>query len=94
MDEHTVEGLRPLPIEDIVSLLLVSFPDAVREPNGESDWIVWIAADQMSSFQITWSPVHVAVTLRPLSHDLANQMIDVLTRFDCPLYDPQTNKRY
>jgi hypothetical protein len=43
----------------------------------------------MSSFQVVWSDVHVAVALRPLPRDIANHMIDVLDLFACPLHDPQ-----
>jgi hypothetical protein len=93
MDGQAVQGLRDLLIEEIVARILAIFPDTVR-PNGANDRIVWIAPDEISSFQAEWSDVHLAVTLRPLSHHIANQLIDLLGEFDCPMYDPQINERF
>ncbi len=90
-----MEGLPDLPIDDFLSALLSAFPEAVREPNGpEDEWIHWMSADEMSSFEVAWTSQYVWITLRPLDHERANQMIDIANSFGCALYDPQTNERF
>jgi hypothetical protein len=96
MDGSKVDGLRTLPIEDIVAAILTAFPRAVREPNGPtSEWIDWVREDEQSSFQVEWSPQHVGIDLRPKDNDIANRLIDIMVDdFRCPLYDPQTGERF
>jgi hypothetical protein len=95
MEGGDVAGLRPLPVEQIVSAIVAAFPQSVREPNGpSSEWIDWLSQDESSSFQVEWSSHHVRVDLRPLDRDIANMFIDVMSAFGCPLYDPQTGERF
>jgi len=96
MDGGTVDGLRPLPIEDMAAAILAAFPTSVREPNGpSSEWIDWVSEDQHTAFQVEWSPQHVCIDLRPQNNDVANRLIDIVSGdFGCPLYDPQTGERF
>jgi hypothetical protein len=89
-----VAGIPELPIEAFLSRLMQTFPSAVREPNGETEWLDWSSSDARSSFQIEWTSQCVWAFLRPLIEDDANRIIDVANEFDCPLYDPQKNERF
>jgi hypothetical protein len=94
IDGREVVGLRTLPIDDIASAILATFPTAVRGPNGPSEWIYWVSTDERSSFEVEWSRQHVSVEMRPLNKEIANCLIDIMCEFRCPLYDPQTNERF
>jgi hypothetical protein len=83
-----------LPVEAFLSRLMQTFPSAVREPNGEAEWLDWSSSNARSGFQIEWTSQCVWASLRPLNEDDANRIIDVANEFDCPLYDPQMNKRF
>lgn len=94
-DGSPVDGLRSLPIDEILARLGEVFPDGVREASGPStEWFTWESTDQRLSYQVVWSDQHVLAELRPLSAEVANRIIDVLTEFDCPLFDPQTGERF
>jgi hypothetical protein len=45
-------------------------------------------------FEVTWSPVHVLVTLRAVETDEGNRLVDIAANFGAPLYDPQTGERF
>jgi hypothetical protein len=92
MEERDVEGLLPLPIEDYLTAVAEAFPAAVREPS--TDLLVWQSEDQKQMFEVTWSPVHVGVSLRPLQPDNANRLIEIAANFGARLHDPQTGERF
>lgn len=94
LDGRRVEGLRDLDVESFVAAILDSFPAAVREPNGESEWVVWTASDGKATFQAEWSPQHVVVSCRGTSGDHKNRLIDIAVEQGCRLYDPQANERF
>lgn len=90
--EHHVDGLLPLPIDDYLAAVVEAFPSAVREP--ASNLLVWQSQDRKSMFEITWSPVHVHVSLRAIETDDGNRLVDPGARFGAPVYDPQTGERF
>jgi hypothetical protein len=95
IDHRTVEGLATLPIESILTELLVVLPGSVRESNGAGwEWIDWVSEDDQSSIQIWWSDLHVYADCRNAEYEVVNRIIDVLADFGCPLYDPQVDKRF
>lgn len=47
-----VEGIANLDLETFLAALITQFPGAVREPNGETEWIDWTAEDKQASFQV------------------------------------------
>lgn len=93
-DAEPPAGLVELPIEAWLEELLTSFPGAVREPNGQHEWIDWVSSDERQSFQVEWSAVHVWVTCRHTDSATMNRIIDIALGFGCPLYDPQTDERF
>ena len=92
VSEQEVEGLLPFPIADYLAEVVEAFPSAVREQ--AADLLVWQSHDQRSMFEITWSPVHVHVTLRAIETDQGNRLVDIAGNFGAPLYDPQTGERF
>ncbi len=89
-----VEGLAELRIESFLAAILELFPGAVREPNGDSDWIYWVATDEQASFEVEWSQQHVLVCCRATATGDTNCLIDIGIAHDCRLYDPQVNERF
>ena len=53
--------------EEFLSEVGRAFPGAVREPNGDSEWMIWISPDEREMFEVNWSDVHVSVNMRPLA---------------------------
>jgi hypothetical protein len=95
IDHRTVDGLATLPIESILTQLVVALPGSVRESNGAGwEWIDWVSEDDQSSIQIWWSDLHVYADCRNAEYEVVNRIIDVLADFGCPLYDPQVDKRF
>jgi hypothetical protein len=93
--QDPIEGLQTLTIESFVSRCLEVFPFARRERNGDHEWIVLDQPELPWSFQAEWSRIHIWVTLRgDWSGDTANQLIDLASEIDCPLFDPQTSERF
>jgi hypothetical protein len=75
-------------------MVLDGFAGAIREPNGDKEWIDWVSADERSSFQVTWSKQHVRVDCRGLDKAGMNQIVDVGIALECPLFDPQVSERF
>jgi hypothetical protein len=89
-----VDGLMDLPVDEILAVIVESFPGAKRGPNGTEDWVEWVSANQMDSFQVTWSHQYFLVTCRHVHSDDMNRLIEIGARFGCPLFDPQTSERF
>jgi hypothetical protein len=89
---EAVDGIVPLDTEAFLGALADAFPNGKREPNGAFEWFVWEGPN--SVFEVSWSPLHVLVTMRPLNEDNANRLIDIAAAFGMPLYDPQTGERF
>jgi hypothetical protein len=89
-----VEGIADLDLESFLAALITQFPGAVREPNGETEWIHWTAEDEQASFQVEWSPQHVVVFCRRTSNEDMNRLINIAIDHDCRLYDPQARERF
>jgi len=95
MEGHFVDGLLDLPVEQIVAEVLARFPGAARVGDGPlSEGAEWVSGDRRSSFRVEWSPKHVLVEVRNVSNDVGNLLVDIVTGFGCPLYDPQVNERF
>lgn len=94
LDRQQVDGIPELPVEAVVARLLETFPSAIREPNGDSEWLDWTSDDGRSGLQVEWTTQCVWSSLRPLDGDRANLIVDVLNEFGCALYDPQTDERF
>lgn len=94
LEGQWVEGLSELGIESFLTAILDQFPGAVREPNGDREWIDWTGDGQEASFQVEWSSQHVVVSCRHIANEHMNRLIDIGIAHQCRLYDPQVNERF
>jgi hypothetical protein len=91
---HPVEGLSDLPIDDIVSRMMALFPSAVKERDREPETVVWQSDNGEDSFAITWSRQNLRVECRQMALQHVNTLVDIAASFSCPLYDPQSGRRF
>jgi hypothetical protein len=89
-----VEGVIDLQLGPFLEAIVGRFPGAVREPNGDGEWIFWEDRSGSSMFEVSWSPQHVLVNCRGISEDAMNELIDIAIEHGCSLYDPQVNHRF
>jgi hypothetical protein len=94
LERQPVDGIPNLQVDAVVARFMETFPSAVREPNGDSEWLDWTSDDGRSGFQVEWTPQCIWFSLRPLDGDRANLVVDVANEFGCALYDPQTDERF
>lgn len=94
LDGRPVAGLQDLDIDGFLTAILDSFPGAIREPNGPSEWIVWDVSDGEAVFEVEWSRQHVLVICRGTGNEDMNRLVDIAVAHDCRLYDPQANERF
>lgn len=88
-DGQIVDGLATLPIADIVQRVRDTFDPILPR----ADDVAWEAGQDM--FMLERGAQHILfVAGHSTSTDHHNTMIDVMKTFGCPLYDPQTQKRY
>lgn len=93
LDGQPVAGLMAFPVEEYLDAVRQAFPAAMRE-DGEVEQVTWLSVNGRSSFSITWSPVHVLVTLRGVESEDGNRLVEIAASVDAPLYDPQTGERF
>jgi hypothetical protein len=93
-ENRTVEGLADLPINEILSLVLEAFTNAVKEVSGSKESVVWLSPNEEDSFQLTWSPQHIRVNCHHVQLNEMHRLVKIGATFGCPLYDPQTGERF
>jgi hypothetical protein len=84
---EAVTGLAILPVDQILQRLTQVFPSfdpanqfpLVRTSNG--------------SIEFWWSQQHFRFDLRGICGECQN-LVNVMREFECPMYDPQVNRRY
>lgn len=91
--DELVDGIALLPIEDIKTAIIAAFPD-IADGLTSMNW-----EGNGSYFELSWSVSATQISLtcgyKLLQNpEPLNRIIDVMTRFGCALYDPQTGKRY
>ncbi len=94
MDGDDPTGLDEIPIERLLEGLSDAFPGALRETNGEIEWLVWARREPSAILEVTWSTRHLRADCRGLENDEMNRVIDTAISYGCPLYDPQTGERF
>ncbi|MCC9604241.1 hypothetical protein LOC67_27115 [Stieleria sp. JC731] len=92
-EDKLVDGIPILPIDDIKRAIIAEFPEIEDVRTS----MIWEGND--SYFQVSWpvTATHVAVSCgyKLLDNpEPLNRMIDMMGRFGCALYDPQTDERY
>jgi hypothetical protein len=86
-EEEHVDGLAKLPVKEILARLKARFPQFnPKDPSIEFD---------EGSIEVSWSDRDFRFDLRgdiPAADQ--NALVEIMRGFDCPLYDPQIDKRY
>lgn len=92
--EKTIEGLEFLPIKAIIQDVKKEFEDWYLEespsdiyfenPKGKGAFIMEKTTSWFIRFDCTYS----------MSGEDMNRIIDIMLKYDCPLYDPQVPKRF
>lgn len=78
-----------MPIENILNDLKLEF----------KDWTIQVGSLDFEkptgkrAFQISFTAQFVRFDYGMLGEDM-NRIVDVMDKYDCPLYDPQVPKRY
>ncbi|HEX4591098.1 MAG TPA: hypothetical protein VH120_14265 [Gemmataceae bacterium] len=85
--EH-IEGLEELPIEEMMQRVRTAFSLGWMQ----LDRVTWEAPKK--SFQVFTTPQFFRVDCGGMTGEEINVFIDIGNEFGCPLYDPQTGKRY
>ncbi len=86
-DGSYVEGLETLPVREIIDDFKKEFKDWTIQEND-------FEKEGSGSFQIYTTEQFVRVDCYGVSGDNMNRMIDIMLKYDCPLYDPQINTRF
>lgn len=81
-------GLDHLPIERIMSRVNDRFP--LRVDGGLAYWDGGAAG----MFELYHSVQYIHFCCRQLAADHCNALVDIMSDFGCPLYDPQVNQRF
>jgi len=82
-----VEGLETLPIQQISKDIEAAFKDWKKE--SECDY-----QGEHGAFQIFTTEQFVRFDCYGMYQDDLNKLIDVLLKYECPLYDPQISERF
>lgn len=88
-DGSAVEGLEIIPTAAFLARIHQKFP-GITEDDGPVFW----EGGKRGMFELYSSDQHVHFCCRHLSGDDMNAIIDVAAEFDCPLYDPQEDRRF
>lgn len=89
-EEKTVEGLEDLPIDSILKDIQAEFIDW---KNKESN-IDYLNPKGNGIFQIFHTKQFVRFDCHDMEGEDMNRIIDIMDKYNCPLYDPQVPQRY
>ena len=82
-----VDGLAKLPVDEILARLKEAYPDF--DPAESFP----LARTSEGSIEFSWSDYHFRFDIRGVCGD-CQKLVDIMTDFGCPMYDPQLGKRY
>ena len=85
-----VAGLESLPIDEILQDIRKVF---VKWQVQEDD-LAFESPQNKGVFTVFTTPQFVRFDCHGMGGDDMNQMIDIMDKYDCPLYDPQVPQRY
>ena len=89
VDGRAVESLETIPTAAFVARVHQKFPGII-----ENGGLVFWEGGKRGMFELYSSDQHVHFCCRQMSGDDMNALIDIAADFQCPLYDPQDDKRY
>ena len=85
---EVVEGLARLPVEEILKKLKEAFADF--DPKEEFP----LARTSEGSIEFIWTDQYFRFDIRGGICADCQKVVDVMTGFGCPMYDPQVGRRY
>lgn len=93
-DGEEPDELIELPVDDILRDLKSILPDF--EPSDEFPLAHSKSqeANQDGSVELSWGKKHFRFDLRGEWTEAYNEIVALMARYECPLYDPQAEKRY
>ena len=86
---RAVDGLEVIPTAEIIARIHHRFP-GITTDGGLTLW----EGGKRGMFELYSSNQHIHFCCRQMSDDDMNTLIDVAAEFECPLYDPQEDKRF
>ena len=89
LEGRAVDGLEFIPTAQFVARIHQRFP-GITTDGGLTFW----EGGKRGMFELYSSGQHVHFCCREMSADDMNTLIDVAAEFECPLYDPQEDKRF
>ena len=89
-DGEIVEGLEDLPIEFILKDIVNEF----KEWKSDSDGTFFENVDGDGAFEIYYNRQFVRFDCYGMYDNDLNRLIDVMLKYDSPLYDPQVGQRF
>jgi hypothetical protein len=89
LDGRTVDGLETIPTTEFVARIHQRFPGIVTG-GGLTLW----EGGERGMFELYTSNQHAHCCCRQMSGDDMNLLIDTAAEFECPLYDPQEDRRF
>jgi len=89
---EVVEGLEDLPIKIILEDIQKAFSDWGGEVN--TDYPYFTDPSGKGAFDIYTTNQFVRFDCYRVKGEDMNRIIDIMLKYDCPLYDPQVPKRF
>jgi hypothetical protein len=89
LDGRTVDGLETIPIADFIQGIHQRFPGIVTD-GGLTFW----EGGRRGFFELYSSHQYVHFCCRGMAGDDMNTLIAIAAEFECPLYDPQEDRRF
>jgi len=86
-DGDFVEGLATLPVSKIINDISANFTDWDKKSDCDFE-------SGNAAFQIFTTEQFVRIDCYGVSDDDMNKIIDILFKYDCPLYDSQISMRF
>jgi hypothetical protein len=92
---RAVPQLVPIDPEPMLALVCAAFQGCERRNSTAGGEIIWQSVEgPRFGFQLFWDERHVNIRCQHVPDDLMNSMIDAALAIGCPLYDPQTKRRF
>jgi hypothetical protein len=90
LEGRAVDGLETIRTAEFVARIHQRFPGITTD--GELTF--WEGGGKRGMFELHSSDQHVHFCCRQMSGDDMNILIDVAAELECPLYDPQEDRRF
>ena len=93
-EDQLVAGLELLDKRKIYQALIDAIPGIKLHETGEEDQLIYENSDDLSTFLIFGNDFYFGVEAHGVAAEILNQITEIGESFQCPLYDPQQDKRF